>query len=124
MKLPIYLCALGAIAACGCTSSYSRTDITSVSQSNELTSSVTGRHILLTVAGVVTAHIGPFNSDNNPMVGDVASEDNSILEVSRTYGDKNYAFLGRRAGKTAIELKADGIVVARIEAEVVEQPGQ
>lgn len=124
MRLPLLVVALCVLGTNGCVATYARTEIGAVSGSNELPSTVTGRHISLTVGAVVTAHIGPFNTDGNPMVGDVASEDNSVLEVSRAYGEKNYAFLGRRAGKTHVELKADGVVVALIDAEVLEQVPQ
>jgi hypothetical protein len=91
---------------------------------NELSAEVSPRRIQVTHGGVVTAHIAPFNSDNKPMVGDVASDDRTILDVQRAYGDKNYAFLGVKPGKTIVELKADGVTVARIESEVTSQPPQ
>lgn len=121
MKVSLLFVAVGLLAVNGCVATYGRTDISMVSGSAELPSTVTGRHISLSVGGVVTAHIGPFNSDDKPMVGDVASEDNNVLEVSRAYGDKNYAFLGKHPGKTTVELKADGVVVALIDAEVLDQ---
>lgn len=117
-----FVLGIATIAIGGCVATYDRTDLTSVSQNPELPSTITGRHIQLAVGGVVTAHVAPFNTDDNPMVGDVVSEDTSVLEVSRSFGDRNYAFLGRHAGKTVVELKADGVIVGSIEAEVTEQP--
>ena len=122
MKTSLVLFFLGTVLT-GCAAGYSRTEISSVS-SNELSAEVTPTHITVTHGGVVTAHIAPFNSDSNPMVGDVASDDRTILDVQRAYGDKNYAFLGVKPGKTIIEFKADGVTVARVESDVVEQTPQ
>ena len=126
MKTLFLHCFFGflALALAGCGATYNHTDVSSVSQAPELPSTVTAKHIQITAGGVVTAHIAPFNSDSNPMVGDVVSEDNSVLEVTRAFGDKNYALLGKHAGKTLVELKADGAIVATIEAEVTEQAPQ
>jgi hypothetical protein len=118
MKATIFLLAL---AAAGCTAGYSHTDITQ-SGASELPASVSVTGVKVTHGDVMTAHIAPFNSDEKPMVGDVASDDQTIMNVVRAYGDKNYAFLGVKPGKTVVELKADGVTVARIDAEVLPQP--
>ena len=112
------LALLGALT--GCTSNYSHTDISTVS-TNDLPSQVTAFHISVTQGSIVTAHIAPFNSDEKPMVGDVQSSDPSTIEVLRAYGDKNYAFLGKKAGKTTVMFLSDGITVATIQAEVTAQ---
>ncbi len=106
-----------------CTASYSHTDISTVS-SNDLPSTVTALHIAVTQGSIVTAHIAPFNSDQKPMVGDVQSGDPNTLVALRAYGDKNYAFLGQKVGKTTVMFLADGITVATIEAEVTAQAVQ
>ncbi len=111
---------LSSVALGGCAPSYSHTDISQVS-TNELPGTVTVPRIQVTQGGIVTAHIAPFNSDEKPMVGDVVSQDRSILEVQRAYGDKNYAFLGIKPGTTHVEFRADGVTVAIIQAEVTAQ---
>jgi hypothetical protein len=107
-------------ALSGCTAGYRHTDISQVS-SNELPSTVSAVHIQVTEGSIVTAHIAPFNSDDKPMVGDVQSTDRSMLDVLKAYGDKNYAFLGVKPGKTTVLFLADGETVATIEAEVTPQ---
>jgi hypothetical protein len=109
--------------ATGCAATYSHTDISQVS-SNELQSQVNATHIQVTHGGIVTAHIAPFNSDGNPMVGDVASEDTSVIQVYRATGDNNYALLGVKPGRTHLEFKADGVTVVTIDTEVTEQAVQ
>jgi hypothetical protein len=105
----------------GCTAGYSHTDISQTGTS-ELPASVSQIGVKVTHGDVLTAHVAPFNSDEKPMVGDVVSDDQTILNVVRAYGDKNYAFLGVKPGRTVVELKADGLTVARLEAEVLAQP--
>ena len=104
----------------GCRSSYSHTDISTVS-SNDLPSQVTALHIQVTQGSIVTAHIAPFNSDEKPMIGDVQSNDPTTLTVLHAYGDKNYAFLGLKPGRTTVEFLSDGVVVATIQSEVTAQ---
>lgn len=109
---------LGALS--GCTAGYRHTDISQVS-TNDLPSAVNQVHIQVTEGSIVTAHIAPFNSDDKPMVGDVQSNDSSTLGVLKAYGDKNYAFLGVKPGKTTVLFLADGETVATIEADVTPQ---
>jgi hypothetical protein len=107
----------------GCTASYSHTDISTVSPSDPpLTSQVTAFSVQVSEGGVVTAHIAPFNSDEKPMVGDVQSDNPSVLKVFRAYGDKNYAFVGLKQGQAHVLFLADGVTVATINAEVSAQP--
>ena len=109
------LCALS-----GCVASYARTDIDSVSFS-EVAVSINARGISMPVGVLAKAHIAPLNSDDNPMVGDVRSDDTTIMEVVRAPGEKNYAFLALRPGKTKVILLADGEQVGALEAVVTEQ---
>lgn len=119
--LPLAALALAALS--GCTSSYSHTDISTVS-SNDLPAQVSALRVAVTQGSIVTAHVAPWNSDEKPMVGDVQSTDAATLQVLHAYGDKNYAFLGVKAGKTTVTFLADGIVVATIQAEVTPQAVQ
>jgi hypothetical protein len=119
----LFLLPLAAAALTGCRSSYSHTDISSVS-SNDLPSQVTAFHIAVTQGSVVTAHIAPFNSDEKPMIGDVQSSDPSTLEVLHAYGDKNYAFMGVKPGNASVMFLSDGVVVATIQSEVTTQAPQ
>jgi hypothetical protein len=120
LSLASLLAPLAVAGAAGCTSSYSHTDISTVSTS-DLPSQVTAFHVQVTQGAIVTAHIAPFNSDEKPMVGDVQSNDPSTLTVLHAYGDKNYAFLGVKPGKTTVEFLSDGVVVATIQSEVTAQ---
>jgi len=120
MRAALLFTAVCALAASGCTASYSRTDIDGVSH-GEPASSVTSSRIQVPVGGIVTAHIAPVNSDGKPMVGEVRSRDPDLLAVESAVGDKVYALLGLKAGQTDIDLLADGLVVQTIHAEVTAQ---
>ncbi len=122
-RLPLLLVLPFAAASSGCIANYSHTDISSVS-SNDLPSQVTAFRIAVTQGSIVTAHIAPFNNDEKPMVGDVQSSDPTMLTVVHAYGDKNYAFLGLKPGKTQVMFLADGVVVATIQSEVTAQAPQ
>ena len=122
MKPAAIITAVICLASAACTATYSRTDVSAVSPGDQLMGSITQDHATVPVAGVVVAHIAPFNSDNNPMVGDVVSADPTTLLVLHSLGDKNYALLGVNSNQTTLQLLADGVVVAEIPADVTEQP--
>jgi hypothetical protein len=120
----LHLCAaVVCVAATACApATYSRTDVSPVSTGDQLPGSISLDHATVPVAGVVVAHIAPFNSDDNPMVGNVVSDDPSTMQVLPAIGDKNYALLGVNTGSTTLRLLADGVVVASVPADVTPQP--
>jgi hypothetical protein len=122
MKTGIFL-SIALFALSGCKASYDHTNISQVG-SNELPASVTAQKITLAIGGVVTAHIAPFNSDNNALIGDVQSDDPSIVEVERTTGHDNYALLGIKTGTSSIHILAGGVSEATLQVEVTVQPPQ
>ena len=115
-----FLALLFAAAGCG-GSSYSHTDVSAVDVGNQLPGTVTPQLIKVPVATVVQAHIAPYNSDGNPMVGAVVSDDPNTLAVLNGQGDKNYALLGVHEGTSHLRLLADGVLVVTVAATVSPQ---
>jgi hypothetical protein len=109
-----------AVASTGCAASYDRTDITDVSQS-DMPGTVSLNTVRVTEGSLLTAHVIPYNSDGNPLNGEVRSQNPKVLDCTRAIGNK-WAFLGVSKGTTTVELVADGEVVGRITAEVTAQP--
>ena len=109
-----------ALASTGCAASYDRTDITDVSQ-GEMPGTVSLNTVRVTEGALITAHVIPYNSDGNPLNGEVRSQNPKILDCTRAVGNK-WAFLGVSKGTTTVELVADGEIVGRITAEVTAQP--
>jgi hypothetical protein len=72
----------------------------------------------------VVAHIQPFDHGDDPLSGDLVSDDPTILEIRRTVDDATYAFLGVHEGSTVIHVIADGAEVRIIPAVVTAQPSQ
>ena len=116
----LLFCAGSALAATGCAASYERTDITDVSQ-GDLPSTVSLSSIRVTEGALATAHVIPYNSDGNPLHGEVRSDNPKILDCTRATGNK-WAFLGVSKGTTTVNFVADGQVVGRVTAEVTAQP--
>lgn len=116
------LAALGLAAlAAGCVADYERTDIGGIVES-PLGGTVTYGAVAVPEGMVVKAHIAPFNDDGNPLTCELASEDPSVVGVSQTIGDKDYAFYGLKEGRTRVNVRAGDRVVLVLEAIVTPQP--
>lgn len=109
------------LAATGCQASYQREEISNVSQSEVTpTSSVSLQHVQVTLGDIVTATVIPYNSDNNPMIGTVTSDNPNVILVEGAEGNK-WAFSGVNIGSTTLHFVADGETVATVVAKVCDQ---
>jgi hypothetical protein len=115
------LAALLAPALVGCGPDYDHTDITAVHRS-PLGGSVSYTRINVPAGMVVIAHLVSYDDSHGLMTMDLRSRDTSIVEVNTVISDHDYAFFGRRAGTTQIELRADNELVLVVDAVVTEQP--
>jgi len=107
------------LAACG--PEYDRTEITGV-RKTQLGGDVSTQRIEVPEGLVIKAHIVVWNDDNEQMELAVRSKDPSIIEVAGVVNERDYAFLGKRRGRTEIEFVADDTVVLTVEANVTAQP--
>jgi hypothetical protein len=108
-------------ALSGCTASYNHEEVTNTSTGNiEPTPVVTTSKIQIPVGSITVAQVIPYNSDHNPMVGIVQSDNPSVLTVEGATGNK-WAFSGVSVGSANISFLADGAVVATVAANVVVQ---
>jgi hypothetical protein len=117
------LAAITLLALSGCKPTYDHTTISQVG-SNELPATVTPQKITVSVGGVLTAHIQPYNSDNEALTGDVQSDDPGTIEVAHSTVGANFVFLGIKVGTCKLHVLADGLNEATIDAEVIDQPAQ
>lgn len=113
------LACLAGVAGCG--PDYERTDITNPRPS-PLGGRVDRSRIEVPAGMVITAHIIPYDDDQEIMPIDLRSRDTGILEVAGVITEHDYAFFGLRPGTTQIELRADNRLVLVIDAVVTEQP--
>ncbi|MGH7284594.1 MAG: hypothetical protein ACRELY_23970 [Polyangiaceae bacterium] len=118
-RLILPLIALSALAGCG--SSYQRDEITNTSQADFVPEpGVTLQRIAIPLGSITTANVIPYNSDNNPMIGNVTSDNPNILLVEGAHGNK-WAFSGVNIGTTTVKFFADGQTVATVQAVVCDQ---
>jgi hypothetical protein len=116
----------GAALACalasttGCAASYDRTEVSDVSQ-GDTPATVSLSVVRVTEGALATAHVIPYNSDGNPLEGEVRSDNPKVLDCTRAVGNK-WAFLGVSKGTTTVTFLADGQIVGRATAEVTAQP--
>ncbi|AKU97969.1 hypothetical protein AKJ09_04633 [Labilithrix luteola] len=108
-----------ALGACG--PSYDHTEITGVVAS-PLGGTVTFQRVEIPEGMIVKAHIVSLNDDDDLMGGTVRSHDESIVGVSSLVSDRDFAFEGRKPGRTDVEILADGKLVLVLEAIVSAQP--
>ena len=106
--------------AVGCGPNYDRVEIDHVSLS-DLPGEVSQREIRIPVGGVTTARVTAYDTNDSGMLGDVVSDDPSVLAVERTTATNGYAFIGTKLGATRVRVYADGILVVAIPALVVDQ---
>ncbi len=114
--LPLAALALLAPLLPACAATYDHTEITQVG-SSELTQEASSKTLSIVLGDVLTANVVPYNTDDNPMVGDVSSEDPSVVSVLHT-ATGGYAFLGMSVGTARLTLYADGAPVGGLEATV------
>jgi hypothetical protein len=105
----------------GCTASYNHEEITSISTGDiEPKAVVSTSAISIPVGSITVAQVIPYNSDHNPMVGIVQSDNPGVLTVEGASGNK-WAFSGVSAGTANVQFVADGAVVSTVAATVVVQ---
>jgi hypothetical protein len=115
-----------ALAACvmtmiACGPDYEKTEVTGVKPSR-LGGTASNRLVSVPEGMIVKAHVVSFNDDNEIMHAHVLSHDDSIVEVVAVVNDRDYAFIGKKPGRTEVEFQADGETVFTVIAEVTEQP--
>lgn len=107
------------LVACG--PQYDRTEITAV-QPSVLGGEVGVHRISVHEGMLVKAHVVVWNDDNVQMPLQIVADDPSVVEVAGVINDRDYAFIGRRQGRTLVRLVADGTTVLSIAADVLAQP--
>jgi hypothetical protein len=119
--LPAIFAGLLGLAACG--PDYDHTEISAV-KSPALGGGLTMQKLDVHEGLIVKAHIVVWNDDKEPMPLDVRAVDPTIVEVAGVVSDRDYAFVGLKAGHTQVEFRADGDVVLTVDADVLPQPDQ
>lgn len=112
---------LVALPLLACGPDYQETEITGVKPS-PLGGDVKPNHVSVPEGMIVKAHIVPVNDDREPMQAHVESRDTSILEVVAIVNDRDYAFIGKKPGRTEVVFQADGETVFVVHADVTAQP--
>jgi hypothetical protein len=120
VRAAIVLGALG-LASAACGPEYDRTEISAVKPS-DLGGGISRAKLDVPEGLIVKAHVVVWNDDNEPMPLTIRSLDPNVVEVAGVVNDRDYAFVGRKAGRTQVEFKAEDTVVLTLEAEVVAQP--
>ena len=115
---PVAFLALAALLP-ACAATYDHTEITQVG-TGTLYQTTSAKSMSVVLGDVLTADVIPFNTDDNPMVGEVTSEDSGVVTVLHT-SSGGYGFLGMSLGTVKLTLYADGAPVGAIEATVVAQ---
>jgi hypothetical protein len=116
VRTAIALCTL---VACG--SDYDRTELTGTIP-DDLGGGISLTRLQVHEGMILKSHIVAWNDDRKPMALTVRSRDTNIVQVASVISDRDFAFVGRNAGHTQIELIADDTLVLTIEADVTPQP--
>ncbi len=111
---------IAGLVACG--PDYDHIDVNPVKGQGTLGASISAQRLEVSEGLVITAQVIPWNDDDERMPLAIRVQDPSIVEVAGVVNDRNYAFIGKKAGNTQIEFVADGEVVLRMSATVVPQP--
>lgn len=111
--------AFGAVA---CGPEYERTEISAVRGHTTIGGTFNRDRLDVPEGLVITAYIAAWNDDDEPMPLVIRSKDPTVIEVKGVVNERNYAFVGLKAGATEIELIADGDLVHTIPATVTKQP--
>lgn len=110
-----------AVGGVGCGPEYDRTDF-SGTVPDGFGGGISATSLQVHEGMILKSHIVAWNDDNERMPLGIRSLDESIVKVVNVISERDYAFVGLRAGRTQIELTADDEVVLVIEAEVIPQP--
>ena len=121
--IDVALFAFAMLGVGGCGPSYDHTDISAVN-ATAIGGGIQKTHVQVPEGLVLSAHLDAKNDDQKSMGLIVRSQDPSIVEVQGIITDHDFAFLGVRAGHTAVEIVADDHVVLTIPADVTPQPNQ
>jgi hypothetical protein len=113
------LVALAALTT-GCKAHFDHTEISQVGES-ETEQSIDGTSASVTVGSVLTARISPINTDGNPMIESITSNDTNVLTVFETTQPDVFAFVGMAEGATTVTLHADGETVSSLRVQVTAQ---
>ncbi len=103
-----------------CAATYDHTEITQVG-TGTLYQTTSSKSMSIVLGDILTADVVPYNSDDNPMVGEVTSADPSVVTVLHT-SSGGYGFIGMALGTVQLTLYADGAPVGSLEATVTAQP--
>ncbi len=103
----------------GCAATYDHTEITQVG-TGTLYQTTSSKSMSIELGDVLTADVVPYNTDDNPMVGEVTSADPTVVSVLHT-SSGGYGFLGVALGTVKLTLYADGAPVGTVEAMVYPQ---
>lgn len=121
MSARIFSVGIVTLALTGCGPDYERTEITGIVPS-PLGGEINFQHVYVPQGMPLKAHIVSLNDDNKLMDGQIRTSDPTIMDVIQGVGDRDFAFLGMKAGRTQIEIRADGELVLVLDAVVTEQP--
>ncbi len=113
--------AIASLGVVACGPDYKNTTFTSVvsgAPGNEINSS----HVTLAEGTVLKVHIESLNSDNDRMANHIATEDNTVADVAPVISDRDWLFIGNKAGETHITIKANEDTVMVLDAVVIAQP--
>jgi hypothetical protein len=105
----------------GCKPQYDHTDITNVVRS-KLGGDMSIQHLGVPEGMILKAHIVVYNDHKDPMPLEIRSSNPDMVEVAMVVSDRDYAFIGKRAGHAEIQFIGDGQPVVTIEADVTPQP--
>ena len=113
--------ALGVVA---CGPEYDRTTF-SGTVADDLTAAGTGASVnrLSVHEGMILkSHIVAWNDENVQMKLSVRALDPSVLDVAAVISPHDFAFVGKKVGKTRVEFVADDTLVLVVNADVLPQP--
>ena len=83
---------------------------------------VTFKRVYIVEGTGIKAHIESFDSNDDSMTTEIVAADASLIDVTPTITEHDYLLSGLKAGRTEIQVKADGKLVLRIDALVEAQP--
>lgn len=114
---------LGAIAALSLVACdpYERTRVDAVVTSR-LGGAASPAKVTVPEGMALKARVESLDGDDEPLPGELFSEDPAVLEVLPGPGPTDFVFVGRKVGRTGLVVIADGKERLVIEAEVTAQP--
>lgn len=110
---------VGAAVACG--PDYERMEMSGTVK-DDFGGTIDIRRLTVHEGMIVKSHLVAWNDDQEAMPLVVRVEDPDTVELASVISDRDYAFIGRKQGRTRINFEADGVLVLIVEAEVVPQP--